>query len=198
MNLLLPPGRGGGRTCLGPVDPTRLPPSRAPGSARSARQAGMGVECWHSAGEVSTPTPTLPLPGGGSQKIGRTDFGGGQAKFRIAKGLVSRDPPRPLARPVVRGETTEAPRTREVGCRGFQRTAQRTGPYPCWSPRLEPPLGGRVPRLQSALRQIGRDEEAELCEAAARQGSGERHVQRMPEPRRRDLGTSGLSSPADT
>ena len=41
------------------------------------------------------------------------------------------------------------------------------------SDMLELPLGGRVLRLQSALRQIGRDEEAELCEAAARQGSGE-------------------------
>ena len=59
---------------------------------------------------------------------------------------------------------------------------------------LELPLGvGRVPRLQSALRQIGRDEEAELREAAARQGSGERHVQRMPEPRRRGLGYSKLN-----
>ena len=63
----------------------------------------------------------------------------------------------------------------------------------------EPPLGGgRVPQLQSALRQSGRDEEAELCEAAARQGSGEQHVQRMPEPGRRNLRTSGLSSAADT
>ena len=51
---------------------------------------------------------------------------------------------------------------------------------------LEPPLGGgRVPRLQTDLRQFGQDEEAELCETAARQGAGERHVQRMPEPRRR-------------
>ena len=53
---------------------------------------------------------------------------------------------------------------------------------------LEPPLGGgRVPRLQTGLRQFGRDEEAELCEAAARQGEGEgeRHVQKLPEPRRR-------------
>ena len=41
-----------------------------------------------------------------------------------------------------------------------------------------PRLGGRVPRLQTALRQSGRDEEAELCEAAARQGGGERNVQR--------------------
>ena len=50
------------------------------------------------------------------------------------------------------------------------------------SAMLEPPLGGgRVPRLQSALRQSGRDEEAELCEAAARQGSGEWNIQRMPE-----------------
>ena len=39
------------------------------------------------------------------------------------------------------------------------------------SPVLEPPLG--------------RDEEAELCEAAARQGSGEQHVQRMPVTGRR-------------
>ena len=46
------------------------------------------------------------------------------------------------------------------------------------SPMLEPPPGGgRVPRLHTARRQFGRDEEAELCEAAARQGSGERHVQ---------------------
>ena len=45
---------------------------------------------------------------------------------------------------------------------------------------LEIPLGGRVPRLQTALQQFGRDEEAELCEAAARQGSGEWNVQRLP------------------
>ena len=65
------------------------------------------------------------------------------------------------------------------------------------SAMLEPPLGGgRVPQLQSALRQIGRHEEAELCEAAAG-GPGERHVQRMPESRRRDLRTSGLSNPGD-
>ena len=47
------------------------------------------------------------------------------------------------------------------------------------SAMLEPPLG--------------RDEEAELCEAAARQGSGERHVQRMPESGRRDPRTSAHS-----
>ena len=34
--------------------------------------------------------------------------------------------------------------------------------------------------LQTALRQSGRHEEAELCEAAARQGSGERNIQRPP------------------
>ena len=42
--LPLPPGRGGGRTCLGPVDPTRLPLGQAFGLARSARRAGEGVE----------------------------------------------------------------------------------------------------------------------------------------------------------
>ena len=61
--LLLPPGRG---------------------------KAGMGVECRHSAGQVSTPSPALPLPGGGSQNIGRTDFGG-QASFHNAKGFVSHE-----------------------------------------------------------------------------------------------------------
>ena len=35
--------------------------------------------------------------------------------------------------------------------------------------------GAESPRLQTALRQFGRDEEAELCEAAARQGCGERN-----------------------
>ena len=88
--MLLPPGRGGGRTCVGPVDPTRLPPSRACGSARSARQAGMGVERRHSGGLVSTPSPTLPLPGGGSQNIDRADFGD-QATLHIAKGFVSHE-----------------------------------------------------------------------------------------------------------
>ena len=54
------------------------------------------------------------------------------------------------------------------------------------STMLEPPLGGgRVPQLQTALRQFGRDEGAELCEAAARQVAGERHGQRMPERGRR-------------
>ena len=47
-----------------------------------------------------------------------------------------------------------------------------------------PARRGRVPRLQTALRQFGRHEEAELCEAAAG-GPGERHGQRMPGPRRR-------------
>ena len=67
--LLLPPGRGGGRTCLGPVDPTSLPPSRGTGSARSARQAGMGVERWRGQPRSKAsfdPLPPLPLPGGGS------------------------------------------------------------------------------------------------------------------------------------
>ena len=67
--LPLPPGRGGGRTCLGPVDPTRLPPSRATGSARSARQAGMGVEKRQGQSQAKAsfdPLPPLPLPGGGS------------------------------------------------------------------------------------------------------------------------------------
>ena len=86
--LLLPPGRG---------------------------KAGMGVECRHSAGRVSTPSPTRladrakpkawpsgrrvgstgpkhvrpqPLPGGGSQNIGRADFGG-QTAFHNAKRFVS-------------------------------------------------------------------------------------------------------------
>ena len=90
--MLLPPGWGGGRTCLGPVDPTRLPPSRASGSARSARQAGMGVECRHSGGLVSTPSPTLPLPGGGSQNIGRADYGR-LPPFHNAKRFVSHEPP---------------------------------------------------------------------------------------------------------
>ena len=59
---------------------------------------------------------------------------------------------------------------------------------------LEPPHGGgRVPRLQTALRQFGRDEGAELCEAAARQGSGERHIQKMSESGRRDPLTSADS-----
>ena len=53
--------------------------------------------------------------------------------------------------------------------RAFKRTAQPAGPSPCWRPPLG---GGRVPRLQTALRQFGRDERAELCEAAARQGLG--------------------------
>ena len=35
-----------------------------------------------------------------------------------------------------------------------------------------PARRGRVPRLQTALRQFGRDERAEFCEAAARQGLG--------------------------
>ena len=69
--------------------------------------------------------------------------------------------------------------------------AQQTGRPPSWSPPLG---GGRVLRLQSALRQIGRYEEAELCEAAARQGAGEQRVRSMPAPRRRDRRTSGLSS----
>ena len=45
--LLLPPGRG---------------------------KAGMGVESRHTAGGVSTPSPTLPLPGGGSQIFARADI----------------------------------------------------------------------------------------------------------------------------
>ena len=47
----------------------------------------------------------------------------------------------------------------------MKRAAQQTGRRPCWSPRSEG---------------------AERYEAAARQGSGERHVQGMPESGRRD------------
>ena len=36
----------------------------------------MGVERRHSADIVSTPSPTLPLPGGGSQNIGCADYRG--------------------------------------------------------------------------------------------------------------------------
>ena len=89
--------------------------------------------------------------------------------------------PRPPRGPAL---AKKRPGRSEVAMRGFalQRTAKPAGRNPCWSP---PRGGGRVPRLQTALRQIGRDEEAELCEAAARQGAGERHVQRLPGPRRR-------------
>ena len=61
-----------------------------------------------------------------------------------------------------------------------KRAAEQTGRQPCWSPRL-----GRVPQLQTGLRQFGRHDEAELCEAAA-SGPGERHIQRLPVPGRRD------------
>ena len=50
---LPPPGRGCGRTCLGPVDPTRLPLGQAFGLARSARRVGVGVEM--------SPLPSLAL-----------------------------------------------------------------------------------------------------------------------------------------
>ena len=54
-----------GRHCDGKRE-MLLPPGRG--------KAGMGVECRHSAGQVSTPTPTLPLPGVGGQNIGRAEF----------------------------------------------------------------------------------------------------------------------------
>ena len=78
-------GQHGGRREL------LLPPGRG--------KAGMGVECRHTAGLVSTPSPTLPLPGGGSQNIGRADLGG-QAASHNAKRFVSHEPivtHRPLA-----------------------------------------------------------------------------------------------------
>ena len=79
--LLLPPGRG---------------------------KAGMGVERRHSTGQVSTPSPALPLPGGGSQNLGREDFGL-LAKFHNAKLLVSHGRPTALADCGVREEADVAP-----------------------------------------------------------------------------------------
>ena len=78
--------------------------------------------------------------------------------------------------------------SRRLSKRACKRTAQPAGPSPCWSLPLG---GGRVPQLQTALRQFGRYEEAELCEAAAR-GSGIfkgcqwplRRVSRAPSPAR--------------
>ena len=61
--LLLPPGRG---------------------------KAGMGVERRHSTGQVSTPSPALPLPGGGSQNLGRAAFGA-WAAFHSAKRFATRE-----------------------------------------------------------------------------------------------------------
>ena len=57
----------------------------------------MGVECRHSGGLVSTPSPTLPLPGGGSQNIGRAAFGA-QVAFHNAKRFVSHEHPKPRCR----------------------------------------------------------------------------------------------------
>ena len=76
---------------------------------------------------------------------------------------------RSAAQPSLPPRSPLGQQSRRLPKRAFKRTAQPAGPCPCWRPPLG---GGRVPRLQTALRQFGRGERAELCEAAARQGLG--------------------------